>query len=36
MENERQTLHTRLLDAVKACQTHLAGRNEMVTEASSW
>lgn len=36
LESERQALHTRLLDAVRACQTHLGGRSELATESSSW
>ena len=36
LETERQALHTRLLDAVRACQTHLGGKSEMVTGSSSW
>ena len=36
LENERVNLHSRLLDAVRACQTHLGGKNELVTETSIW
>ncbi|XP_076818618.1 sorting nexin-29-like [Clavelina lepadiformis] len=36
LENERVNLHSRLLDAVRACQTHLGGKKELVTETSIW
>jgi len=35
-ERERNLLHTNLLDAVRACQTHLVGKQRLVTGDTSW
>ena len=35
-KNEKEILHQKLLDAIKACQVYLSGKNELVTESSSW
>ena len=32
----KETLHRRLLDAVKACQVHLSSNKQLATESNSW